>query len=69
MIDYKDLVFKHKKNCKFKDSSRILKTDITRIESPLFNGNGDNFVVEYKAYCSECGNYLYKFNYGCIDMY
>ena len=65
MIDYKDLVFKHKKNCKFKDSSHILKTDIGRIESPLFDGS----IVEYKAYCSECGNYLYEFDHGYINMH
>ena len=65
MVDYKDLVFKHEKNCKFKDSSHILRTDIKRIPKPYLP---DGLITGYKAYCSECGNYLYKFNYGCIDM-
>ena len=61
VLDYKDLQFKHKKDCKSKDSRNIEKRNIRREDSV-----GE---VEYDVYCKECGEWLYSFSYGFYDMY
>lgn len=60
-LDYYDMQFKHEKGCCSKDSKNIEMRNITRE-----HGIGS---VEYDAYCTECGCWLYSFSYGHYNMY
>jgi hypothetical protein len=61
MLNYEDMQFKHEKDCCSKDSKNIERRNIIREDSIG--------IVEYNAYCKECGCWLYSFSYGYYDMY
>ena len=61
LLDYEDMQFKHEKDCCSKDSKNLEKRNI-------FCEAGVG-IVEYDAYCKECGRWLYSFSYGYYDMY
>lgn len=61
MLNYEDMQFKHKEDCSSKDSKNITKQHIVYQECVG--------IVEYDAYCKECGCWLYHFSYGYYDMY
>ena len=61
MLNYKDMQFKHKEDCNSKDSKNITKQHIVYQERVG--------IVEYDAYCKECGCFLYHFSYGHYEMY
>lgn len=61
MLNYEDMQFKHKEDCHSKDSKNITKEHIVYQDSVG--------IVEYDAYCKECGCWLYRFDYGYYDMY
>lgn len=61
MLNYQDMQFKHNDDCNSKDSKNIEKRNIVREDSVG--------IVEYDAYCKECGCWLYSFSYGHYDMY
>jgi len=64
LLDYKDLTYRHKENCLFKDSSNTEKKNIhkSKIDDEMIE-------VEYDVYCSCCGEFLWNFSWGYENMY
>lgn len=61
MLDYYDMQFKHENFCRSKDSKNEERRNIVL--------DDDIGIVEYDAYCAECGCWLYSFSYGCNRIY
>lgn len=57
-MDYEDLKYKHKENCKSKDSRSVERKNVVYMEG---------MIIEYDAYCSECGEFLYSFQWGYYE--